>query len=133
MIKAARKLCNAEIVLLHVTVVDGRSLYLLGAPASVSVPKATHSQYPTSRANVSDLALPHVRRRLDARNVLENGVSDTDQGDDRAGRVFPPVVAHDNAADEDVDCHNHQYSYPASSASLIGQRTSSATDEGEHE
>jgi len=90
-------------VLLHVPAGNWQCLYLLGAPASVSVPIAIHNQYPTSRANVSDLPLPHVRRRLDARNVLENGVSDTDQGDDCAGRVLPPVVAHDNAADEDVD------------------------------
>lgn len=57
--------------------------HLLSAPASISI--------------------AHVRRRLNRRNILEHDVGEADEPDQRAGRVFPPAVADDDAADEDVD------------------------------
>ena len=47
--------------------------------------------------------LPHVGRRLDAWCVFKDDIADTDEYDDRAGRVSPPFFTHDDASDEDVE------------------------------
>lgn len=48
--------------------------------------------------------VPHVRRRLNAGNELEDNVSEPDDGNDNADDVFPGVIAADEHANEDVDC-----------------------------
>lgn len=47
---------------------------------------------------------PHVGRWLNAWNELENCIADSDEGNDATSSVLPPVVAHDDAPNEDVDC-----------------------------
>ena len=60
-----------------------------------------------------DFDPPHIRGRLNAWNVLERDVPDATQCDDSAGSVLPPLVAHGDAAHEEVK--------------------DAAADEGEHE
>nr|POE72111.1 hypothetical protein CFP56_11987 [Quercus suber] len=80
--------------------------------------------------------IPHVRRRLDARNVFENDVADTDKRDGAAGNPFVPVAVHNDAANEDIDCVHHQrplcLSVPLPGSSSI-ELTDTPADEREHE
>lgn len=46
---------------------------------------------------------PHVRGRLNAGNVLEYHVANSNEDNNRSDNVLPPVAAHDDAPDEDVD------------------------------
>lgn len=55
---------------------------------------------------------PHVGRRLDGRNVLEDNVSHPDDADECARNDAEPLVSHCHGADEDVE--------------------DAATEEGEH-
>lgn len=49
------------------------------------------------------IRIPHIRRRLNARNELECHISGADKRDESACRIFPPIIAHDDAADEEVE------------------------------
>lgn len=48
--------------------------------------------------------LPHVGRRLDRGNVLEDHVCETDDANNGARDDAVPAVANNYGANEDVDC-----------------------------
>ena len=50
------------------------------------------------------LKIPHVRRRFNGWNELENGVGDADEPDYAARNPIPPRIAHNDGSDEDIDC-----------------------------
>lgn len=47
--------------------------------------------------------IPHVRRRFDARDILQHDVAETDEADEATGSVLPPVVSERDGSEEKVE------------------------------
>lgn len=50
--------------------------------------------------------IPHVRGRLDGRDIFEGGVSNAHEAHDGSRNPLSPVASDEDASNEDVDCNN---------------------------
>ena len=55
------------------------------------------------RHSVPSSHSPHIRRRLNARHKLKRDVPQSNQRDQATRRVLPPVVTHNDAANEEIE------------------------------